>query len=51
MIEYTGKAFKFGDNINTDYIIPSHRKKDTLNVEIIKIYIMEDIRLLRPDYN
>ena len=44
MFEYTGKAFKFGDNINTDYIIPSHRKKDTLNVEIIKKYIMEDIR-------
>ncbi len=34
----------FGDDINTDYIVPSHRKKETIDPDVLKHFVFEDIR-------
>ena len=39
-----GFVHKFGDDINTDYIISSRYKRDTTNCDILKKYIFADIR-------
>lgn len=40
----TGIAFKFEDDVNTDNIISGKREYDTLDIEELIKYMMEDIR-------
>lgn len=42
-----GKVFRFGENINTDYIISGKYKFKTLDMKELSQHVMEDIR---PDF-
>src|SRR5512143_2742722 len=43
-MELKGKAHKFGDDINTDYIMSSRHRTQTLDYKQLAQHLMEDIR-------
>ncbi len=42
-VRLEGRARRFGDNINSDYIITSARKKETLDGAVLRQYLLESV--------
>jgi 3-isopropylmalate/(R)-2-methylmalate dehydratase small subunit len=46
-LELRGRARVFGNDINTDYIIASRRKRESLDPQILRQYLFEEVN---PDF-
>jgi 3-isopropylmalate/(R)-2-methylmalate dehydratase large subunit len=43
ILRFHGHARKLGDNVNTDYIISSSRKKETIDPAVLKQWLLESV--------